>query len=79
MAGKPTPDELRERRLRAELTSLQQNSEWARVRRKDRLRLLLAIAVVGLAIWKVPWGEVRDAVLGHLNVQIHEVDAGSPY
>lgn len=79
MPGKHPPTDADEKRLRAELTSLRLNSEWARVRRRDRIRWLVAVAVVGLAAWKVPWRQLTAEVLERLDVQVSAVDGGSPY
>lgn len=66
-----------EKRLHADLVSMRQNSEWAKARRRDRLRLLVAIVIVAAAIRFVPWRALEARVLTSMNVEIREPDAGT--
>jgi hypothetical protein len=78
MSSRRPPNDEDERRLRASLVSMKQNSEWGRFRRRERIRWILTLAVVGLLVWKVPWAQWTDRVLEAFHVEVTSVDAGAP-
>lgn len=78
MSSRRPPTDADEKRLRASLLSMEQNSEWGRFRRRERLRWIVTLAVVGLLVWKVPWTQWTERVLEALHVEVTSVDAGSP-
>lgn len=78
MNSRRPPTDSDEKRLRAEILSRRNNSEWAKARRRERLRWLITLAVIAGAVAWVPWNQLKDRVLETLNVEITDVDAGTP-
>ena len=57
---------------------MRNNSEWAKARRRDRIRFLLFAAAVGAAVVYVPWKDLTDSALQAIHMEIVTPDAGTP-